>query len=441
MKRIFSIIAFLMILAATPAFSQDQPGVVKYPAALDSAASLGEPRNSARTTLSLAVTSTATTLSVITTTGFSDSGFLSIENEIVTYTGKTLNSFTGVTRGRDGTVAAAHALGKNVEMRVIAAYINTLSQALRNAQAKVGIGAELASGAATGEVLTKLSDGSTAWSAVGAGGELIIPYDPVQSAGIGFKDSAGGSTRFGVVGGDSLYMKFSPNLNNAHFILNSGVPVLSMLSSGGVGVGTGSPAGRFHVIPTGGGSRGFIAQSVAGQTEDTFALWDSNNVPGIKMLHNRFRMFNLDSGFGGGSANFERLTIQPVSSVYSVASEAGGTGVARNIQISAPVLDVQSGQSIKRTTVSGNYTILKTDYIIAVTSTAAPRTITLPLASTVTHQVFHIIDESCGASTNNITLTRAGSDPFLDGATTTKVLNVNCSILTVYSTGAAYKVF
>jgi hypothetical protein len=236
-------------------------------------------------------------------------------------------------------------------------------------------------------------------------------------------------------------MKFSPGLNDMHFMLNSGMPVLSMLSSGGVGVGTGSPAGRFHVIPTGAGSRGFIAQSNAGQSEDTFAIWDSNNVPRIKMQDNRFRMFNLDSGFGGGSANFERLTIQPVGNVYSISSEAGGTGTARNISIAAPVLNVQSGQAIKRTATAGNYTVLNTDYTIAVTSTAAPRTITLPLASTVLNQVFHIIDESCGASTNNITVTRSGSDLFLDGATTTKLINVSCGILSVYSTGSAWKVF
>lgn len=104
-------------------------------------------------------------------------------------------------------------------------------------------------------------------------------------------------------------------------------------------------------------------------------------------------------------------------------------------------LIVTGGQTINRTTTATDYTILSTDYIIAVTSTASARNITLPAASAVTNQVFHVVDESCASGTNNITVTRAGSDTFVDGGTTTKVISTNCAILSFYSTGSAWKVF
>lgn len=92
---------------------------------------------------------------------------------------------------------------------------------------------------------------------------------------------------------------------------------------------------------------------------------------------------------------------------------------------------------IGRSAQAGNYTILATDPIyIAVTSTAAPRTITLPAASGVpAGRTFTIKDESGGAATNNITVTRAGSDT-IDGATT-KVINTNYGVTTVYSDGTS----
>ena len=49
-----------------------------------------------------------TTIAVDDTTGFATSGCISIESEIISYTGKTGVSFTGCTRGALATTAAAH---------------------------------------------------------------------------------------------------------------------------------------------------------------------------------------------------------------------------------------------------------------------------------------------------------------------------------------------
>lgn len=68
----------------------------------------------------------ATTVNVISTTGFPTAGAISIGAEIIFYTNKTASSFTGCTRGADGTSAAAHALNDQVDHNVIAFHHNGL---------------------------------------------------------------------------------------------------------------------------------------------------------------------------------------------------------------------------------------------------------------------------------------------------------------------------
>lgn len=48
-------------------------------------------------------------------------------DEVIYYTGKTLNTLTGCTRGADGTTASAHLAGVDLEMRWNAAFHNTLT--------------------------------------------------------------------------------------------------------------------------------------------------------------------------------------------------------------------------------------------------------------------------------------------------------------------------
>jgi len=68
----------------------------------------------ANTTLAVAATATATTLTVTTTTGFASSGSLLIGDEIITYSGRTITTFTGCTRGTSGTTAAVQSIYSGV---------------------------------------------------------------------------------------------------------------------------------------------------------------------------------------------------------------------------------------------------------------------------------------------------------------------------------------
>ena len=66
------------------------------------------------TTLNGGLTNNATTITVVSTAGFFAAGNIQIENETITYTGITNTTFTGCTRGVDGTTAATHNTGTNV---------------------------------------------------------------------------------------------------------------------------------------------------------------------------------------------------------------------------------------------------------------------------------------------------------------------------------------
>lgn len=84
-----------------------------------------------------------------------------------------------------------------------------------------------------------------------------------------------------------------------------------------------------------------------------------------------------------------------------------------------------------------NYQVLGTDAIIGISSTAAPRTITMPNAGVVAGQWFRIKDESGGAAANNITI--SGNGFLIDGAAT-KVITTNYGSVDIYFNGSAYYV-
>lgn len=76
----------------------------------------------------------ATTANVVSTSGFPTVGFISIDGEIIKYTGLTGTSFTGLTRGQDGTSAAAHVQNSQVYHNVIAIHHNVLKDEIKAEQ-------------------------------------------------------------------------------------------------------------------------------------------------------------------------------------------------------------------------------------------------------------------------------------------------------------------
>lgn len=90
------------------------PGTVNYPTTLDDSVSLFEVANNAITSLSVAAASGDATLNVASTGLFPTTGAITIDAEIIYYTGKTGTTFTGCLRGQDGTSAASHLINVTV---------------------------------------------------------------------------------------------------------------------------------------------------------------------------------------------------------------------------------------------------------------------------------------------------------------------------------------
>jgi hypothetical protein len=100
------------------------------------------------------------------------------------------------------------------------------------------------------------------------------------------------------------------------------------------------------------------------------------------------------------------------------------------------------GQRVNRTAVAANYTQLLSDYIIGVTSTAAPRTITLIASSNYSAAnpgVIVVKDESGGAAANNITIDGNGAET-INGAATL-VINTNYGVAVLYNNGTGWFTF
>ena len=68
-------------------------------------------QDTAYTTLNGGINNSVTTITVVSTAGFPTAGQIRIASEVITYTGITLTTFTGCTRGARGSANVAHSTG------------------------------------------------------------------------------------------------------------------------------------------------------------------------------------------------------------------------------------------------------------------------------------------------------------------------------------------
>ncbi len=122
--------------------------MANYPGAIDGAASLytpvdafsGRPLEATTTGAVLAGDSTINVSS--TSGGFAASyGILSIDDELIVYTGKTATQFTGCQRGAFGTSAAAHNKDATLKANMVAGFIAALQSAVVAIETELGTAA------------------------------------------------------------------------------------------------------------------------------------------------------------------------------------------------------------------------------------------------------------------------------------------------------------
>jgi hypothetical protein len=118
-----------------------------YPGAIDGAASLYSPVDAfsdrpLETTTTGAVLAGDSTINVASTSGFAASyGVLSIDDELIVYTGKNATQFTGCQRGAFGTTAAAHNKDVLVKANMVAGFITALQSAVVAIETELGTAA------------------------------------------------------------------------------------------------------------------------------------------------------------------------------------------------------------------------------------------------------------------------------------------------------------
>lgn len=174
---------------------------------------------------------------------------------------------------------------------------------------------------------------------------------------------------------------------------------------------------------------------------------------------------NANVGAGGGGVTFPLLA--PVDSAgapsYAVAGDAdtgmwsdtannlkfatggnnrvtiGASGVINSfggIAINSGNFNFNEAFITHTRSVAGDISGSVGDYILIVTDTSSPRTVTLP-NFTNTDQIFIVKDGSGGALINNITVTTPGGTTLLDGATS-YVLNTNWDSVQFVNDGTSY---
>ena len=130
------------------------------------------------TSSTAALTTTTTTVSVVDTTGFTATGSILIETEVISYTGKTSTTFTGCTRAASGTTAAAHVTAIGVSQYTTGVTINCTSASVFAASGTIYIGSEgITYAGKTGTSFTgctRAANGTTPNSH--ASGDLISQY-------------------------------------------------------------------------------------------------------------------------------------------------------------------------------------------------------------------------------------------------------------------------
>lgn len=98
-----------------------------WPTSVKTVATMYVAVNELQTNLSGAINNSVTTITLNSTTNFPTYGTVLIDNEVMLYTGISGATLTGLTRGFDGTSAAAHSNGAIVSFAIVADHHNVLA--------------------------------------------------------------------------------------------------------------------------------------------------------------------------------------------------------------------------------------------------------------------------------------------------------------------------
>ena len=167
-------------------------GSSNYPTSVDTVVELVEAANNAADTLNGGISAIATSLTLNDAFEFTNSGIVAIETELLSYTGKSGNTLTGLTRGIESTAAASHSSGVDVRQVISAKSHNVLASAIIALETKLGAGNDIA--------LAQLAPLTASKFLVSDGSGVIAASSLAPPAGLGtagqalLSDGAGGTS-------------------------------------------------------------------------------------------------------------------------------------------------------------------------------------------------------------------------------------------------------
>lgn len=253
------------------------PGTLNFPTTIDDVISLFEAGNNATTTLASDLAQGATTsMALLSVSTFPDSGAVTIDSEIIYYTGRNVgaNTLTGLTRGASSTSDVLHTASSTVEGRMIARHHTVLAAAVIAIEAKAGTGS---STPVAGSVFIGNGMGTSAWATAGSANQVLRIPGAGGNAAFGAVDLAQAAAVTGILGATNggtanAFTSFSgPATSIKTFTLpNASATILTTndvvtVAQGGTGATTltgllqGNGASAFTVITTSAGLAGVIS--------------------------------------------------------------------------------------------------------------------------------------------------------------------------------------
>lgn len=152
---------------------------------------------------------------------------------------------------------------------------------------------------------------------------------------------------------------------------------------------------------------------------------------GLNLQACQIETSNADVISGAGTLTYNALHVNNTTASWTMSVT---TQVARYLG----QITLTKAFGTNYTASAGDYTVLRSDCIIGITSTAAARTVTMPASGMEIGQMWIIKDESGACATNNITVSGNGAN--IDGSAS-YVININYGSISLYWDGSAFNVF
>lgn len=216
------------------------------------------------------------------------------------------------------------------------------------------------------------------------------------------------------------YLACDNNVSGGSNIIIGSESGMSTSRSSSIGIGRNVSITTDNQLVIGSGAHPNLSGLIGDHT-------DANN--GIAFTYdNTAKTVEMGHLFGAG--NNTKIRLNDTTGQQFVILD--GTNL---VQLNSNRILLNGSQQIKRTAVAdADYVIPPGDYLVSMESLSAPRTVTVPDASTsFAGRTYIVKDADCLAGTHNITLDPAGTDT-IDNATTL-VMSTNCESITFSSDG------